>query len=212
MKPNKSRSWIIAAGLGLAAIIFFIVIAAVGLYIVNNINQPASSLKPSVITAAGPVAVTGTYEVHSDITSTNDAAFVHTKIDMVAPFTAKSGDGNTMTGEAQVTFTESYEFGGQSCKISWSTGDVTWSPKLSGTFQKNADGSITVSLLADPQTGPSFSEDHLCLGKIPENAAFPGAFGTLVNGLFDSRQDIPMTGGLTGTSYYTWHMQLTPGK
>ena len=87
-----------------------------------------------------------------------------------------------------------------------------WSPQLSGTYQENADGSIAISLLADPNMSPTYSEDYVCAGQTPTNAPWPAVGGTLVNGVFDFRQDIPMTGDATGTNYFTWHMELVPGQ
>jgi hypothetical protein len=211
MKLNMSRGCIVAAGLGLIGIVVLIVAAGAGLLVMYNLNGSPRSLKPGNATA-GPVAISGKYEQHSDVTNPGDQGYVHTKIDMVGTFTAKAGSDTTMTGQAQLTFTEYYEFAGPGCKISWSTGSVVWSPQLSGSYQKNADGSIAISLLADPKTSPTYSEDYLCVGKAPATAPWPAIGATLVNGVMDSRQDFPMTGGATGTNYYTWHIELVPAR
>jgi hypothetical protein len=210
MKLNKSRGCVIAAGLGVVGIVVLFVAAGAGLLTINNLIGSPRSSKPGNA-ASGPVQISGKYEQHSDVTNPGNEGYVHTKIDMVGTFSAKAGTGSTVAGQAQLTFSETYEFAGPGCKISWSTGDVVWSPQLNGTYQKNVDGTIAISMLADPKMSPTYAEDYVCLGKTPAAAPWAGLGGTLVNGVFDARQDFPMTGGATGTNYLTWHMELVPG-
>jgi len=117
---------------------------------------------------------------------------------------------NAMSGPAQVTYVESYELGGETCKISWTTDNIVRSPDLSGTIQKNQDGSLTIGLLAYPKEGLSFSEDYLCLGEIPTTPTFPGTGEVLVNGKYDQRHDFTVGPDITGTTYETVHMEIVP--
>ncbi len=171
----------------------------------------ACSSAPGIPSAKNQVTVKGTYEYHSDITTDGSTSgFAHTKIDMIATFTATSQPDHTMKGTAHVTFTESYELGGESCKIAWTTDPLTWDPDLSGTIQNNQDGSLTVGLLASPREGPAFSKDYLCLGEQSVTPSFPGAGGTLVNGVYNQRHDFTLSANLTGSTYETTHLEIAP--
>jgi len=162
--------------------------------------------------ASGGLTIKGTYEQHSDTTTSDAGTTIHIKVDMVADFVARSGEGDALSGTAQITYSKDYKIESERCNLSWTTGPLSWAATLSGTYQKKADASILISLLADPKMGPSYSEDYLCLGKnIPESAPFPGVGGTLINGKYDFRQDIPVIGsGVSGTSYFTTHLELAP--
>jgi hypothetical protein len=117
-----------------------------------------------------------------------------------------------MAGTAHVTYVESYELGGESCKISWTTDNITWDPTLSGTIQKNKDGSLTIGLIANPKEGSPFSEDYVCLGETSTTPTFAGAGGVLVNGKYDQRHDFTLSASLTGSTYESTHMEIVPNQ
>ena len=152
------------------------------------------------------ISIAGSNELHEKQTASGTTETV----DIVATFSATAGAGNRMTGTAQIT--GQYSVNG-SC--SWSTGKLTWTAALDGTFEERADRSVSLLLLAVPATSPSVTIDFSCGAPVPANAPFSipwqGVYGlTLVNGLLNTSQFIPAAPGETGGETITWHIELAP--
>lgn len=167
--------------------------------------SPSGSASPS----AAAIQLTGTYEASLDITTTSSTGKIHTKIHQTGSVTASRAADGTLTGTATYTYRKDYSIGGPGCKLAWSTGDVTWDTAVTGTWEANADGSVAVSLLPAARQGPGIPEDYLCLGNITEHPVSVPYGGTLVNGIFDVRQDYMPAG--TNFSWATWHLESTRG-
>ncbi|MGZ6315325.1 MAG: hypothetical protein ACXWNI_06835 [Candidatus Limnocylindrales bacterium] len=147
-----------------------------------------------------------------DITTKSSTGSIHTTIHQTGSVTAAGAPDGTLTGTATYTYRKDYSIGSPGCKLAWSTGDVTWDSAVTGTWQRNADGSEAVSLLPATNQGPGIPEDYLCVGNVSEYPVAVPYIGTLVNGTFDVRQDYMPTSGGTGTnfSWATWHIESTP--
>jgi hypothetical protein len=133
-----------------------------------------------------------------------------------ATFTAQAGEGNSMTGTALVHWTgtgKGSDAKGQ-CAWTFSTGDISWSVDLKGTFQKNADGSSSVFLMPTPVQGPLGPPPvGGCPNSRPPDRITTAAFsvyGTLVNGHLDTRLDLPFDG--QGYNRLVTHIELVPNK
>jgi hypothetical protein len=180
-------------------------------------NGLAPSSTPQKTAAPGATlpdnyTIQGTYETVSDILNASGGeGSVHTQSHMTVQFTLKSAPGNLLTGSAQASYTESYQFAGAGCKTSYNAGPLTWSSALEGTYEKLADGSVKVGFLAKPAMGPAYSADKICLGSLPLIPDWPGGGGTLVNGSSNTRQDVKLLDpGTSGVDYWTEHMELAP--
>ncbi len=118
-----------------------------------------------------------------------------------------AADG-TLTGTASYVYRKDFKFVGEGCATEWTTGDVPWDVAVSGTWQENADFSFTIVLTPAAAEGPGIPEDLICVGDITEHPiAWPFA-GTLVNGTFDSHQDlIPAGSSGSDFSWISEHLQ-----
>ena len=126
-------------------------------------------------------------------------------------FSVHTDGNNQLTGTADATYTEHYEFGSEGCKRAWTAGPLEWTSVLSGEYQQPAPGTVTLDLRADPSEGPSFSEDDLCTGSTPLTPSWPAVYGEVKNGIYDYRVEYPMTGGLTGHDILTVHINSVGG-
>jgi hypothetical protein len=105
--------------------------------ILTNGLAPLSN--PQKTTAPGATlpdnfTIQGTYEAVSDILNASGGeGSVYTQSHMTVQFTLKSAPGNLLTGSAQASYTESYQFAGPGCKTSYNAGPLTWSSALEGT-------------------------------------------------------------------------------
>jgi hypothetical protein len=159
----------------------------------------------------GLFTIKGSWQNHLLVNSNG-----HATLDQVANFTASGQPDNTMKGNVQVT-TIDIETGIVGCP-DFTTGNLNWTAVLSGTYQKNSDGSLTVSLTPTPQQGPSYYPpvDSVIACGSPGWApqakitVLPSSMGgTLINGKFDFRRDDPGAAA-TGYHYVTGHIEMVP--
>ncbi len=158
----------------------------------------------------GLFTIKGSWETHLDTTAYGG----HSTLNQVANFIASGQPDNTMKGTVQVTTVATTE--GTHCDFNWTSGILNWNAVLSGTFQKNSDGSLTVSLNPTPQEGPQYFDPLFAIGpgcgegpRATRTVLPPNMGGTLVNGKFDIRKDVPGAAA-TGYHYVTGHIELVP--
>jgi hypothetical protein len=122
--------------------------------------------------------------------------------------TAVGAADGTLTGTASYVYRKDYKFVGEGCAKEWTTGDVPWDVAVSGTWQRQADSSVTIILTPATSEGPGIPEDSLCLGDLPEYPISWPFSGTLVNGSFDSHTDlIPVGSSGSDFSWIEEHLQ-----
>jgi hypothetical protein len=140
----------------------------------------------------------------------------HATLDQVANFTASGQPDGTMKGTVQATLV-SIEYGVAQCPP-YNSGNLNWDAVLSGTYQKNSDGSLTVILTPTPERGPNYyppsfshtgpsctiGENRPAISVLPPNMG-----GTLVSGKYDFRRDVPGAAA-TGYHYVTGHIEMVP--
>jgi hypothetical protein len=159
----------------------------------------------------GLFTIMGSLELHSDQTLSSHGIVQHDKQDLVTKFTAAGQPDGTMTGTAQSTFSETNSTAEPGCTDTWKSGDLSWSAILSGTFQKNSDGSLLVNLNLTPNTSPPYFTGYCGKQGGPITAGLPRVTGKLVNGKYDFRQDYPLSGsGTSGYGYLTIHIEMVP--
>jgi hypothetical protein len=175
------------------------------------VETPTASTAP----AFQPLTIKGTYEMHLDTQAGEAFTYNAEKIDTTATFTATSQADSTLKGTAQVTYTEAYQFkydeqGFQPCAQAWTTEPITWTAELTGRVQQNADGSLTVVLLANPKDGPSFSQNFDCEGPKTKTPEFAYIAGVLVNGEYKHKSIYQLHPMLVGSQEETTIMELVP--
>ncbi|MDL2335345.1 MAG: hypothetical protein QFC55_04875 [Chloroflexota bacterium] len=171
-------------------------------------STPNSSPTAPGSLSTSSIQISGTFESSSDVTNNDGAHVIHTVIHQTGTVTAIGGADGTLTGTASYVYRKDYKFVGEGCAREWTTGDVAWDVAVSGTWQAQADSSVTIVLTPATSEGPGIPEDLMCLGDLPEYPiAWPFA-GTLVHGSFDSHTDL-IPAGSSGSDF-SWieeHLQ-----
>ena len=163
-----------------------------------------------------PITIKGTYEYHSDIRGGDAGVGVSDKIDLVVLFTATADSSNTMKGVAQVTYTQAYDFqytnedGLEVCHHVWATDPIIWTPILTGTYQRNPDGSLSVVLLADPKDGPSYTQFFQCDVEESKVPSFAFVSGLLVDGKYIERNQYVLHPMVVGSRFELTTMEVVP--
>lgn len=160
--------------------------------------------------------IQGSYEQVSDVIIKDQTSTQHVTIHHTASFTAKSREGNSIKGSGHINFIQNWELHDSKtpdCGFSWSSGNISWDVVMIGTFQKNADGSISVNLQPTPSMSPLGNPlPAACNSRT--TPFYAGAFpvgGTLVNGRYEGRQNLP-TGDGQGVNWWATHMVIVPNK
>jgi hypothetical protein len=148
------------------------------------------------------VSVVGTNEIHEKQTQNGGTE----TFDLVANFSASGAADNQMAGTSQL----SGEYGVDS-GCSWSTGPLSWTATLDGTYAEKPDGSLDLELLATPATSQTVVIDFGC-GAVaapgPFSIPWAGAYGlTLQNGVLDSSIYTAATAPSVGGETVTWHVE-----
>jgi hypothetical protein len=154
------------------------------------------------------VTITGTIETKSDETDDGANSHLHAYSDETATFTLVSTDGRTVSGTEVSHFITGHEVS-DGCIESTSSGDLTWTSNLTGTLQKNPDGSLTLETEGTPPSGPAY-QDGVCSAKTTVNVILLPVGGTIVNGQLDVHTDFPVSG--VGYSWYEIHMKVVPNQ
>ena len=166
--------------------------------------------------AVEPITIKGTYEYHSDYQAGEAFTAVSDKVDLVVVFTATADSNSTMKGVAQVIYTQAYEFqysgeeGYDPCHHLWATDPITWTPTLTGTYQRNPDGSLSVVLLADPKDGPSYTQFFQCDVEESKVPSFAFVSGLLVDGKYIERNQYVLHPMLVGSRSEMTTMEVVP--
>lgn len=165
----------------------------------------------------GQPCIEGTYElVHDVIDQQIDQITDHTVAPMKVTFSVWAVAQGTLKGTAHfaysMTSTVTDTTRAPSCPVQTEKVDpLTWDVELDGQYFSQPDGSILVNLLATPKQGPGYTERFEDC-PIPDRAApgivFAALSGTLIGGVSDARNDLPMPPKTTGQSYVTTHMEL----
>ncbi len=170
-------------------------------------SAPPPTQKPATTaSAAAGIKISGTSTQHANQSASGSGGFMNNSDDLQATFTAHStGSGSALVGTAHITYVKNHEQGDDVCSVKF-TGNSVWDAQLTGEYHVQDDGSIVVSLSPEPTSGPPYTDQTNCTDLQVAPVWF-GSGGTLVNGSFDDRKDIPSE---TGSSYLTTHIEVVP--
>jgi hypothetical protein len=136
-------------------------------------------------------------------------------------FSIKASDDGTVEGTATITAADVGAFWDMSTSfcspLEWhSAKSIQWKPKLTGTYKKQPDGSIEISIKVAPEYGPPIPmvSTSTCGVALPEQLVDASYWtilsGRLVNGRFDDRLAIGLPANCTGEAYIKTHMEASP--
>lgn len=164
----------------------------------------------------GPPCIEGTYDlIHDVIDRQVDDITAHTVAPMKVTFTLWAIAPGKLKGTAHLDYSLTSSVidttRAPSCPVQTERVDpFTWDVELDGQYFTQPDGSILVNVLATPKQGPGYTERFEDC-PIPDRAApgivFAALSGTLIGGVSDFRNDLPMPPKTTGQSYVTIHME-----
>lgn len=164
----------------------------------------------------GQSCIEGTYEVVHDVTDRQvDQITVQTVAPLHVTFSLWAIAPGKLKGTAHLAYsltsTVTDTSRAPSCPVQTEKVDpLTWDVELDGQYFNQPDGSILVNVLTSPRQGPGFTERFEDC-PIPDRTApgivFAALSGTLIGGVSDARNDLPMPPKTTGESYVTTHME-----
>jgi hypothetical protein len=173
------------------------------------------------------VCLHGTYEFLQDVNYTTNGDQVHTSRTESSVFSLRPIGGGKLEGRISATHTEieTVVVGG-ACAPQyqhWHPARLTWGSDLVGTYFKNPDGTVKVTMRPLSGRSPSWSVsiDGGCTGgtgPVPAPGIYllflgePGITFLLKDGLYDFRYDIPPAYNATGPDYMTWHVEQSQNK
>jgi hypothetical protein len=162
-----------------------------------------------------------------DFTDISKADGTHAARTQISEFSLKPGAGGLLTGRLRVTHSEFEDVnvdkaGCALMRVTYDPKTAIWGSDLAGTFQKNSDGSLTISFRAtspDPAKSTVTSSGG-CSGEVTSFpimaiTRFAGGGGEtmfkLVDGHFDHRVD-NLPAGYSGSLYTLFHIVQSPNK
>jgi len=137
-------------------------------------------------------------------------------------FSVKAAENGKLEGTARITTSDvgiHWDMSSAFCSpAEWtSTKPSQWTANLTGEYLRQSDGSINVSIQANPENGPpiSMTTSSTCGMQLPAQQVDTTYWtiipGLLVNGRFDGRLAVPLPSYCTGDAYFKTHMETSPG-
>jgi hypothetical protein len=164
------------------------------------------------------VCIGGTDETYYDAVFHHETGTTDHKIwRLYATYSLKPGEGGILTGSAQISYEyviETIESGDAACPPFTTEMDppiARWQADLTGTYQINPDGTVSVAFSATPDQGPPYTLSGVYCGELLTVAAdgipWYSVGGTLKDGVYNSYDDLPLSESETGEYWNKVHMQ-----